>query len=115
MAKMDQLSNWDKWSQEEKDLLILQRTLSPYVGDEGAVSYTHIDVYKRQVSPCKDGSPTAVQAHPAFPHPNRTAFSRLQADSGRVQRYPLLSRRTPVPVSYTHLDVYKRQFMYLSP
>ena len=39
MAKMDQLSNWDKWSQEEKDLLILQRTLSPYVGDEGADAF----------------------------------------------------------------------------
>ena len=32
MAGMDKLSNWDKWSQEEKDLLILQRSLSPYVG-----------------------------------------------------------------------------------
>lgn len=37
---MDKLSNWDKWSQEEKDLLILQRSLSPYVGgDEEADAF----------------------------------------------------------------------------
>ncbi len=40
MAGMDKLSNWDKWSQEEKDLLILQRSLSPYVGgDEEADAF----------------------------------------------------------------------------
>ena len=35
---------WDEWGQEEKDLLILQRTLSSYAGDEIA------DVFIRKVS-----------------------------------------------------------------
>lgn len=39
MAGMDKLSNWDKWSQEEKDLLILQRSLSSYVGDGEADAF----------------------------------------------------------------------------
>ena len=39
MAGMDKLSNWDKWSQEEKDLLILQRSLSFYVGDGEADAF----------------------------------------------------------------------------
>lgn len=39
IEKMDKLSNWDKWSQEEKDILILQRSLSPYVGDVEAEAF----------------------------------------------------------------------------
>ncbi len=36
LARKQRLADWDKWSQEEKDLLILQRGLSSYIGDEGA-------------------------------------------------------------------------------
>ena len=35
-AKRDRLSKWKQWSQEEKDLLILQKGLSYYVGEEKA-------------------------------------------------------------------------------
>ena len=54
------------------------------------VSYTHLDVYKRQES----GS-----LHQGIP------FMRL--DSMGCQRHSMCTRR---PVSYTHLDVYKRQW-----
>ncbi len=39
MKRQEKLSHWDEWSQEEKDLLILQRSLSPHVGDEGADAF----------------------------------------------------------------------------
>lgn len=39
MAKREKLSHWNEWSQEEKDLLILQRSLSRYVGDEEADAF----------------------------------------------------------------------------
>ena len=69
-----------------------------------AVSYTHLDVYKRQVH---ERSPIADM--------------RL-ADGSRVHAIlppaapdgPVLSIRKftgIMPVSYTHLDVYKRQYL----
>lgn len=39
IAKQEKLSHWDEWSQEEKDLLILQRTLSSYMEDEKAEKF----------------------------------------------------------------------------
>ena len=61
------------------------------------VSYTHLDVYKRQLMQCsdffdehKDINQVAVR---------NTAFSAKKVkDDGDI-----------TPVSYTHLDVYKRQ------
>ena len=47
------------------------------------VSYTHLDVYKRQVPVCSNGSETWVLV--------KIHLTSIQ------------------PVSYTHLDVYKRQ------
>ena len=71
-----------------------------------SVSYTHLDVYKRQ----------GLNPGPGYPIQNlQTIFCGLQV---------LLLRRLPQPastlslnptaVSYTHLDVYKRQPMYSS-
>ena len=54
----------------------------------GAVSYTHLDVYKRQVL---DESNEKI------------GYKIRQAQ--QVDRVPYML----VPVSYTHLDVYKRQ------
>ena len=53
-----------------------------------SVSYTHLDVYKRQMLPFEQALPQAF------------SFSQYHSLS------PLLHL---VPVSYTHLDVYKRQ------
>ncbi len=39
MERQEKLSRWSEWSQEEKDLLILERALSPYVGDAGAIDF----------------------------------------------------------------------------
>ena len=47
------------------------------------VSYTHLDVYKRQIQP----------THSSAPHGKR----------------PARRMSSTIPVSYTHLDVYKRQ------
>ena len=63
------------------------------------VSYTHLDVYKRQ-SPLTAGlivflklyASLSVIAVPSFLNPARATANPIR-----------------VPVSYTHLDVYKRQ------
>ena len=62
-----------------------------------AVSYTHLDVYKRQVAALEEGpGPLAViSADTAI---SIMAVNVKQELVGGV-----------IPVSYTHLDVYKRQ------
>ena len=67
----------------------------------GAVSYTHLDVYKRQ------------EKEPVM------AASSILSISSIVFLIFLRSHNTAAiaarkPVSYTHLDVYKRQFRILS-
>ena len=62
----------------------------------GSVSYTHLDVYKRQTSVCSAScrppgwAPSGSSRCPGTPTGRR-------------------SRDGSAPVSYTHLDVYKRQ------
>ena len=69
-----------------------------------AVSYTHLDVYKRQL--VFYGKTGRGKTHLA------TALGMLAIEQGRSVRF----RQTAelVPVSYTHLDVYKRQIL-ISP
>ena len=71
------------------------------------VSYTHLDVYKRQVldrtkEPGSLGEPLYLDVVAAL---KGTKFDAVKINSGR---YGLGSKDT-TPVSYTHLDVYKRQ------
>ena len=61
----------------------------------GAVSYTHLDVYKRQ--PLRTGSPANWR-----PFQPRDPLQSPWAKRGS-------RRNRSAPVSYTHLDVYKRQ------
>ena len=66
----------------------------------GPVSYTHLDVYKRQDLGIPDFTSEFQFSNGAF----------SVADSGFTVDMAALDRRlTPQPVSYTHLDVYKRQ------
>ena len=62
-----------------------------------AVSYTHLDVYKRQVYLLYDGK---VRADGGL---------RLRSGPGESYEKLLTVPDGTVPVSYTHLDVYKRQ------
>ena len=88
---------------------------------QDAVSYTHLDVYKRQawrrtvdpatraeyaqaLSPILHGLDVATGARP----PSDLGVTALDAHTLRVQ----LGAPTPYPVSYTHLDVYKRQYAH---
>ena len=66
-----------------------------------SVSYTHLDVYKRQAAVC------AVQLYSSAQYGN-AMVQRLSVGLAQqiVAREPLLD----APVSYTHLDVYKRQW-----
>ena len=61
------------------------------------VSYTHLDVYKRQVKPQLRGA--AAGSGRLLQREQHAPCRVLQAAHGEG----------PVPVSYTHLDVYKRQ------
>ena len=93
-----------------------------------AVSYTHLDVYKRQViTPAFCNPMKAIKS----PIPAPMAFFResgmaLRMASRKLERVSRINRRPsistavnansqvlPIPrqtaVSYTHLDVYKRQ------
>ena len=62
-------------------------SLTTEVSNSGAVSYTHLDVYKRQPLPALRWGGTAMASN-----------CRL---------------RNAVSVSYTHLDVYKRQALMM--
>ena len=64
-----------------------------------AVSYTHLDVYKRQ----KLMSAVGVRNLAGFNKKVKDAI-----DAGQPMVDPLF-KANPDPVSYTHLDVYKRQ------
>ena len=64
-----------------------------------AVSYTHLDVYKRQVHAFVQNQDAGFHAAVGVEHPGG------QADHGHQTGID--------PVSYTHLDVYKRQIVVL--
>ena len=81
------------------------------------VSYTHLDVYKRQgyVIYFRSEAPTASAVLEEFAHllqARRRRFISLQAQEMALRReievHECLERQA-CPVSYTHLDVYKRQ------
>ena len=67
-----------------------------------AVSYTHLDVYKRQAHQRAAGQPRFVLQYPG-PGPAAAPHRHAGADGGGHDA------RDAEPVSYTHLDVYKRQ------
>ena len=64
-----------------------------------AVSYTHLDVYKRQWD--SKARLRAGHARPLRPYKSRKG-DNYGSQAGRIAG-------SPAPVSYTHLDVYKRQ------
>ena len=67
-----------------------------------AVSYTHLDVYKRQVGDGINDSPALSCADVSVSMKDSSDIAREVADIS------LLSSSLSA-VSYTHLDVYKRQ------
>ena len=73
--------------------------------EEYPVSYTHLDVYKRQVQHKEDTDIDKLADlldEYVFP----LAFDGMPADDAEIILNP---SGKFVPVSYTHLDVYKRQ------
>ena len=69
-----------------------------------SVSYTHLDVYKRQAAAIAEQQKSRVDPmyHEKIDHNPYELASYLSA------KYHVYFREQ-VPVSYTHLDVYKRQ------
>ena len=63
------------------------------------VSYTHLDVYKRQAQ----AGPTATSTG------RSSGSSRNSEGTSRSTRTPTTPEKSSKPVSYTHLDGYKRQ------
>ena len=77
-----------------------------------SVSYTHLDVYKRQRERCYAGAHARLQqlrkharGYPMVPVAFAHAGVHLRAMAHARPPWP----RKPAPVSYTHLAVYKRQ------
>ena len=71
------------------------------------VSYTHLDVYKRQRLSSAAASPFCASAQSR----SCVCFMGVFLLCGRLQDSQQTASQ---PVSYTHLDVYKRQNMYTS-
>ena len=70
-------------------------------GRSGAVSYTHLEVYKRQIFVSRrNAAPIVVYAATEEDFPAREELEAIQ--------------RGIEAVSYTHLDVYKRQVLRIS-
>ena len=94
------------------------------------VSYTHLDVYKRQHLACPGISYTIKTQQTLLPNngfkkyeiPKLTSINSVQirysfsSSCSRhvVQSYGKWARRCQISVSYTHLDVYKRQVLSFS-
>ena len=77
-----------------------------------AVSYTHLDVYKRQAF-CRLDHPEHHLTHrPAFlGMANVPQILGLVGTPFGTDRRQVVEDDRQLPVSYTHLDVYKRQNM----
>ena len=75
------------------------------------VSYTHLDVYKRQI--------VAFARRCGFPVVAKVVGPVHKSDVGGVvlniksEQHLALEFDRMMPVSYTHLDVYKRQFILI--
>ena len=74
-------------------LILFLAFYSPLAGGIAPVSYTHLDVYKRQE--------LRMDIQPAFHY----------AGDGRLMEKVFSNVLGNAAVSYTHLDVYKRQHM----
>ena len=93
---------------QDENFAFVKFRLIPNRGEPISVSYTHLDVYKRQV-----------------PLSGISAAANRQTDGGRVRAEINVEREVPpmtennqfelITVSYTHLDVYKRQVFKISP
>ena len=77
----------------------------------GSVSYTHLDVYKRQAQVLGHLSYSLGQYKEALTkfaeRLNEPDYDRTQ--DGYAAMFGQFFKGEPTPVSYTHLDVYKRQ------
>ena len=70
-----------------------------------AVSYTHLDVYKRQILFIPNKTAAALELPPAIPAATGMClFKTILTPPGSLN-----SSISMAAVSYTHLDVYKRQ------
>ena len=69
-----------------------------------AVSYTHLDVYKRQASICLKSGDTLQEIFEEAGFPEGV-FLHFEISHSEVE--DMIAN--PITVSYTHLDVYKRQ------
>ena len=73
-----------------------------------SVSYTHLDVYKRQA--VLEAETDKLEALCEKPVPEKlTGKSRLAAEIDIARTVARRTERCLAPVSYTQLDVYKRQ------
>ena len=79
------------------------------------VSYTHLDVYKRQAVDCAAPGGRQVKAcHCWPPTETSTLTPSASACSAPARAAAWTASRSTEAVSYTHLDVYKRQ-VYVAP
>ena len=73
------------------------------------VSYTHLDVYKRQREAYPEWYERVIVKGEKYPKKWDLA-GKLYGDDPYALYHWWLRQILSIPVSYTHLDVYKRQF-----
>ena len=73
-----------------------------------AVSYTHLDVYKRQLTIRASSTAWRISCSNTSPRKSKLTRGLLKALKRIWRPWPPIL----TPVSYTHLDVYKRQPPY---
>ena len=77
----------------------------------------HLDVYKRQVLPrCERAAISCIVCQAEFPAQGKNLGIRNTIELplgvlGTEAENAIIKQEFPVPVSYTHLDVYKRQVL----
>ena len=80
----------------------------------GAVSYTHLDVYKRQ----RDSCPPVTLDNCQLPQKEDVKYLGIYLDRRLTWRKHIITKNKQLrlqyrqmSISYTHLDVYKRQLL----
>ena len=96
------------WAYNDASLMLRSR-LGGWVLPSTPVSYTHLDVYKRQVLHFLDGNISLLRQIEELHSIKKRKSYRILPPMKDALPFPMITEKERA-VSYTHLDVYKRQW-----